>query len=154
MDGPESGRSVESSSLLQPTHFWAPSRVILCGPSTFTPFWAPTHFWVPSSFILCGPSTFVFWTSSFVDCQLYVLSDRPLWPRTFHFWGFRPSTFNQFDRPLSLRTVHFHLDPEKSAFQSYFYNQNFCFKENPGSTQYEWYNMSHIMWLIFHLASQ
>ena len=46
-----------------------------------------------------------------VDGLLYILSDRPLWPRTVHFWGFWPSTFTQLDRPLSPRTVHFHLDP-------------------------------------------
>ena len=94
------------------------------------PFWPPTHFWVSSSFILCGPSTFTpfltthallstvqfysLWTVHFrvLDRPLYVLSDRPLWPRTVHFWGFGPSTFTQLDRPLSLRTVHFHLDPK------------------------------------------
>ena len=44
------------------------------------------------------------WTVHFrvLDRPLYVLSDRSLWPRTVHFWGFGPSIFPQ-DRPLSPR---------------------------------------------------
>ena len=37
---------------------------------------------------------------------------------TVHFWGFEPSTFTQLDRPLSPKTVYFHLDPKWTVKRS------------------------------------
>ena len=96
-------------------------------PSTFIPSWPPTYFGTvdfhasnfipfdfprtledrPVSLLMDFRST----VHTFVDRPLYVFSDRPLWPRSVYFWSFWPSNFTKLDRPLSPKTVHFHLDP-------------------------------------------
>ena len=71
LDGPESEWSVESSSLLPPTHFWGPRTFLL-------------------SFF--GSSTFVDRPLSYtIHCMSF---------RTVHFHSVGPSTFPQ-DRPIS-----------------------------------------------------
>ena len=73
------------SSLLDPHAFWN-SPISFLWTAHFYPFWPPTHF--------CGPSAFIPFDHphTFVDRPLYVLLNRPLWPRTVHFPP-RPSTF-------------------------------------------------------------